>query len=163
MKKIIIFSLIIGIMCLIGCPNGQKTTEDEKTPVIDANIGGTWVNDSTPDISFTLDRYLIENFDAAELQIKVGSTTFTGSYDVKGSSNNGYLSLDDLSSDTSNLIFYVKDTNGNSFYIQPYARYINNKIRLSDPACVPVTSTKKEKSEDFQRLLRELSGFYSKK
>ncbi len=106
---------------------------------------------------------MIENFDAAELQIKVGSTTFTGSYDVKGSSNNGYLSLDDLSSDTSNLIFYVKDTNGNSFYIQPYARYINNKIRLSDPACVPVTSTEKEKSEDFQRLLRELSGFYSKK
>ncbi len=157
MKKIIVLSVIIGLLSLIGCQNEPKN-EPEKTPIMDEVLAGTWVNDSTPDISFTWDRYDNEN-----QLFHCAGTDYRGIISLSRYTNN-YLSADDLSSDTTKLSFVnFKDTNGHLFIIETYAHYENSKIKIIHRACVPVHGSETEKTQNFTRLNKELSGTYSKK
>ena len=160
MKKIIVLSVVLGLMCLFACQNDTNNSEPEKKTVMAAELAGTWVNDNTPDISFTLDLYSFKNVN----KIKHGNKEYN--FDVSLPSSHPYLYVTDLTGDTywwdiHDCRVEERKTSDDHNMLGIKWSYSNNKMTLTHDRISPAAMD--NYTEDFQQFLADYSGTYSKK
>lgn len=123
-KNLISVLVVVGILAVVSC--AQINKDDGPNPVVDKELAGTWVNDNTPDISFTINLYDLKG------EVRCGDRIFPTTFKTRG--QDGYMSTKDLSSDTSYFDWYMKNISddGNTSLTNLHAKYENGKIHIFD-------------------------------